>query len=1012
VGEFSLPGCQVMRIIEDDQHNLWIGGVLDAHAFVAVLDHTEDKWTTYPLYPSTDAIYTMLQASDDEFWLGTRLNGLFKWNRRTSDLENFLHDPGQANSLPGNYIEDILKGPGESIWIATRSGLCNYDNRTSQFRNFVFRPDGKGPPSNSIMDICTDGAYLWIATENGGLSRMDTGNETFSNFQFDKNDPKSLINNSIWSLHRDHQGRIWIGSYAKGLCVLDFNEEKFSVVDVPAESSLVNAVLKDSRGRFWIGTEEGLIRYDKNGVHHYRHDARKKTTLSSNAINCLFEDSKHRIWTGHWNGGICRFNEQEETFTRYLPDPARAGAITNANVFGIAESSLTGELLVASFGGLQVLKDPERGIFQVVGDYPREGDQLLLTVYEDSAKKLWVGAYSGLGLVDMSTNSIKRFNLSGDTAQANDRVNCILEDRHKRLWVGSFGGLHQMVDKDSFTTYTTDDGLPVNLVQGILEDTKGNLWLGTSHGLTSFDPLTKVFKTYDESDGLLSSEFRRQAFFDSGDGRLYAGGNGLNVFYPDSIQSNPYPPPVFITDLKILNQSVRPREPNGVLTDAILETREITLDYKHTFITLHYVGLNYTASHKNQYAYKLEGFDNDWNYVGNQRFATFTNLNPGTYTFRVKASNNDGLWNEDGASLIIHVLPPWWGTVWFRTLMIGLIAGLATTLYYYRVNGIRRQNIRLEELVRARTQELLEKNDVLAVREKEIKTQNERLIQSQEETSTQRDQLAAQNKLLEEASKTIERKNLEILRHNETLERTVVKRTKDLLDHNHQLEQFAFISAHNLRSPVARILGLGEILGLASSDQEKEMILEKLVHTTRELDNVVRDLNKILDIRHNHTSVITEIELTQEMALVRTTLQREIDYTGAQIIEDFSRVATVHSVKPYVDSILMNLVSNAIKYRNPERTPLITVSAEPCGEFVRITVSDNGLGIDLPKYEDKLFKLYGRFHSHVEGKGIGLYLVKTQVAALGGSIEAIANADCGMTFLVSLPIKISTVVPT
>jgi signal transduction histidine kinase len=330
--------------------------------------------------------------------------------------------------------------------------------------------------------------------------------------------------------------------------------------------------------------------------------------------------------------------------------------------------------------------------------------------------------------------------------------------------------------------------------------------------------------------------------------------------------------------------------------------------------------------------------------------------------------------------------------------------------YYLRVGNVERQNFKLEELVHQRTQELRDMNKELALREKEIKAQNEKLIQSQEETSTQRDQLADQNKMLEDASKTIERKNMEILLHNETLEREVEKRTKELLDHNHQLEQFAFISAHNLRSPVARILGLGEVLKLSKDAAEEKMILEKLVYTTQELDTVVKDLNKILEIRKNNTSVITEIQLAQEMALVRATLQKEIEDTHAQITEDFSRVTAIQSVKPYIDSILMNLVSNAIKYRNPERKPVIAVSSDQIEEFICLSVRDNGLGINLTKYEDKLFKLYNRFHSHVEGKGMGLYLVKTQVAALGGKIEAVGNTDHGMTFKVFLPSKMESMV--
>ena len=406
----------------------------------------------------------------------------------------------------------------------------------------------------------------------------------------------------------------------------------------------------------------------------------------------------------------------------------------------------------------------------------------------------------------------------------------------------------------------------------------------------------------------------------------------------------------------------------------------------------------------------LEGFDPEWNYVGDQRFATFTNLDPGTYTFRVKSSNNDGIWNEEGTSLVIHVLPPWWKTIWFRALVIGLSVVIIVSIYYLRVSSIEQQKIRLENLVNQRTHELKEMNQALARQEKEIKLQNEELIHGQEETATQRDMLVAQNKKLEEASRIIERKNEQILSHNENLEKEVEKRTEELLQHNHQLEQFAYISAHNLRAPVARILGLGQVLRICGTPEEEKAILDKLILTTKELDGVVKDLNKVLEIRKNNTSVITEIDLHKEMELVRTNLQREVEETGAQINEDFSAVDVIFSVKPYLDSILMNLVSNSIKYRYPGRNPVIHIGTERQGEFVCLTVSDNGLGINLDKYEDKLFKLYNRFHTHVEGKGLGLYLVKTQVAALGGRIEVTSAVNNGMNFKIFLLAKMENLV--
>jgi signal transduction histidine kinase len=365
-----------------------------------------------------------------------------------------------------------------------------------------------------------------------------------------------------------------------------------------------------------------------------------------------------------------------------------------------------------------------------------------------------------------------------------------------------------------------------------------------------------------------------------------------------------------------------------------------------------------------------------------------------------------------------------------------------------RLYGIRKQNHRLEMMVDERTNSLLQTNKELLQREEEIQTQNEELLrreeeiraqneelheqreelelanqellrqqealaaqneelmQSEEEISTQRDLVSAQNAELEQARQKIEEQNKEIVLRNETLESEVALRTKDVVEYNQQLEQFAFISAHNLRAPVARILGLGQIFEFANDDRDQErMILDKMVVTTKELDRVVRDLNTILEIRKDNTSVITEIDLAEELRLVKINLEREIEETRTQILVDFSAGNMVYTIKPYLDSILINLISNAIKYRHKSRRPVIEVRSFVTPEYFCLIVKDNGMGIDLKLYKDKLFTLYSRFHDHVEGKGMGLYLVKTQVSALGGRIDVESEVNEGVTFRIYLKRK-------
>ena len=998
IPEFSQRYCQVFRITEDSQHNLWIGGAYNEQAFVAVRDHQTRKWEKFLLFRAAEGIYSIQQISEDEFWLGSQSNGLLKWNKKTKKIEqHFLHDPNNPNSLPGNDIRKIFPDARGNLWIATHDGgLCKFNPATNQYTNFTLNSPSGLPslPSNTIRCMIADERHLWMAIENGGLSRMDMETGELTNFLYDKSNPSSIIYNSIWSVYKGSQGRIWVGSFAKGLCVLDVLEAKFPIYDPSLTEDLVNVIFMDSKKRMWIGTEDGLVLKDSNGSRRFQFDAKDKLSISSNAILCIYEDRKQRIWVGVWDGGINRFVENSKTFVRYDHEQKRKESLSDPNVFNIAESSQTGELLVSTFGGLNILKDEQAGIFENPFSYPHEGDQFHFALHEDKDHNIWVGARSGLSIYSLETKQIKPVNIWADSTKPNEQINCIFEDHNQTLWVGSSGGLHHMITPRKFITYTMNDGLPVDFVQGILEDAKGNLWLGTSKGLSVFNPTTKQFKNFDESDGLLSNELRRKAFLRTENDQMFIGGNGVNTFFPDSIASNPNKPFVYITDLKIFNQSVKPNTPDGILQNDIAETKEINLDHNQIFFSIHYVGINFTSSYKNQYAYKLEGFDNDWVNVGTQRFATFTNLDPDTYVFRVKASNNDGLWNEEGTSLIIHVLPPWWQTWWARLLLAMSLMGLASFAFVLRTRSILTANRELEDAVNQKTEELQKTNMALQKREEEIGDKNKKL-------TVQSEKLAAQNEALLRSQDEVSIQRDIVKKQNENLEIEVAKRTNELVDYNQQLQQFAFIAAHNLRAPVARILGLGQILGmLENTPEKKDEIYPKLIQTARELDGVVNDLNTILDSRKNSDAQLTLVDLATEVTKIIATLEREIANTHAVITIDFAQAESIRTVKPYLESILYNLISNAIKYRHPKRVPDIHVKTEKLENEICLSVSDNGLGIDLSAFRDKLFTLYSRFHIHLEGKGLGLYLVKTQITALGGRIEIDSEVNTGSTFRV------------
>jgi serine phosphatase RsbU (regulator of sigma subunit) len=348
-------------------------------------------------------------------------------------------------------------------------------------------------------------------------------------------------------------------------------------------------------------------------------------------------------------------------------------------------------------------------------------------------------------------------NVANDTnSLASSATHSTFEDSQNRIWIGTRDGISLLLPNGKFKNYTTKNGLPNNAINGILEDKKGNLWITTNQGLSKFNPQNQTFTNYFESDGLTSSQFKINSVFKDKKGYMYLGTiKGLNVFHPDSIQSNPHLPNVYLTDFKIFNKSVKIGEFDSLLTKVIGQTQTITLTYQHSVFSFDFVALNFTHSEKNQYAYIMEGFEKEWNYVGHQRTATYTNLDAGTYTFRVKASNNDGVWNEKGISIKIIILPPWWETWWFRTLLIGSIILGAFLFYRWRVRAIEAQKNRLEKLVEERTFELKEKNN-------EVSQQAEELMQQAEELLTQRDFIQAQNQQLAIQNQLVEEKNQQI----------------------------------------------------------------------------------------------------------------------------------------------------------------------------------------------------------------------------------------------------------
>ncbi len=560
------------------------------------------------------------------------------------------------------------------------------------------------------------------------------------------------------------------------------------------------------------------------------------------------------------------------------------------------------------------------------------------------------------------------------------------------MWFGTFGTGLDKLDRltGKFTNFSTKDGLPGNSISSILIDKDNNLWLATDNGLAKFNQQTKEVVVFDRKDGLQNKILKSWAI-KTIDGEMFFGGpNGFNSFYPEQLKfkKNQNMPPVVLTGLKIFNNPVKINElinNKVVLNNNLCETRELVLTHKENFFTIEFIALDYTAPEKNMYAYMMEGFDPGWVYCGNKREANYTNLDAGKYTFRVKASNNDGVWNNTGASLQIVILPPWWETWWFTLIVLFAIISVVTSIFFSRIRHFKNQKILLEKLVQEKTSELQQMNALLVNQTDELKRSNTLLELRQEEIEAQSEELMVQ------------KESLEIMNH-------------ELNDLNATKDKFFSIIAHDIKSPFNAILGFSELL----KENFNKWTDEKKLNTINLILNSSRSLFELLEnLLQWSRSQRGIIEYNPEIIELKKTLSNIINLMKANAVSkniklDFTLSEdglALFADKQMLDTILRNLISNALKFTNTGGN--VQIRATKNNEFVKIEVSDDGVGIPA-ELIDKLFSIENNQTTpgthNEKGTGLGLILAKDFVTKNGGIIGINSTVGKGSTFYFTLPL--------
>ena len=717
----SLINDTVQAIHQDSRGILWIG----THKGLDQYDPATGKFIhiTLPDKPSDiESVYSinaLYEDKHDTLWVGTD-DGLIRHDIETKEFQLYQNETG-TNSISFNEVSSIAEDQDGMLWIGTHLGLNRYDPFTGKFTRFIH--SDLAPSSlidNYVQAVYVDRSWqLWVGTRNG-LDRFDPTTQHFIHYQSDSTDPAGLSDNSIFSIYEDRGGVLWIGTFGGGLNLHDRGHDQFAYyhhINADLQSLSGNTIfpiLPSPGGKIWIGTHGAglnLLDPETGKSKHYRHDPANPDSLLSDTIRALFLDRNGTLWIGT-DQGLDRLDAGSSNFVHYVSNAQDPKSIPFGIVYELYQDNQS-KYWVGTSKGIRLF-NPTTGEFTRVNEGSADSADLAdgraRVVYQDRSGAIWLGTDThGLFRLNPKTKNLEHFtydSTAGDSISSNTVLD-VYEDRRGRIWIATFGGgLNRYIpEENAFEHFRQEQGLPNDVVYGILEDKSGNIWLSTNLGVSRFDPRTESFANFTVKDGLQGNEFNAAAFSQDEKGRMYFGGiNGLTVFDPLGIRKNPYIPPIVLTSLTL--QDGGPVS----LTQTIETLQEATLSYPQNSFDLNFAALSFSEADKNLYKYRLEGFDQDWRSAGTERRATYTNLPGGVYTLRIQGSNSDGVWNEEGIILKITIVPPFWQTWSFRGLTGIMLIAAAFLTHRWRVRGIQTQKMELEHIIQDRTQILKKQN--------------------------------------------------------------------------------------------------------------------------------------------------------------------------------------------------------------------------------------------------------------------------------------------------------------
>jgi len=933
---YLVPGFSVRNINESRNGNLLIATESGIYLFNTSTYHFKELG----IPNVNDYFFTCsYQQSNNILWLGTFDAGILKViferneESRIVKIERFDRSIAGFKHLNHNRVDALLADRFNNLWIATRGGLVRLNLNTNTKSVFSSDPfDERSISDNKLNSLFVDRTgVLWIGTESQGVNKYDLYKKKFYHFKSIPGNANSLSNNVVSAIYGGQKDIIWVGTDGGGIDKIDFsnfNSPQFTHYknnpNTPGSllSDNILSLYQDKQNTLWVGSSCNFLIKMNNG----RFPCKNMTI--NGYIFAIMEDNLGNLWTGNWNYGLNRIDKLSGTFKNFR----------------------------------HIDSDPNSLSFNAI-----------FSIYQDKDRSIWVGTKGG-GLnkfIDPNANpeeakfKIYKNDPNNPSSISHNDVYCIYQDKSGVLWVGTGGGLNKVIYiiKDNrpeltFKSYLEKDGLPNGVIYGILEDNSNNLWLSTNKGISQFNPFTEKFINYDIHDGLQANEFHQNASCMDSKGRIYFGGiNGINIFIPDSIKTNPFQPQVVITNIKIMGKPAEiGKKLNGkiILKNSVTETNNIQLTFRDKEITIEFAALHFADPKKNKYKYRLIGFNDQWQEISSQaRSVTYTNLDNGNYVFNVIASNNDGKWNEVPTSMNIKVLPPPWKTVWayfFYFLIIVLL--LLIFRKYSLIANEEKNNLKIEHIERTKLEEL-----------SRLKIQFFTNVSHELRTPLTLINSPLEDLLNYKKTDNYIKQQLNLMHRN----------TNRLLQMINQLLDFRKIDSGQLKLKISEINLIELITDIYISFSQHAKARNINLHFMHQDENIQLwiDKEKIATVFYNILSNAFKFSLDKSSIVIEVSIAEKSKSLLYPLKKFFGRAT-----------------SNQLQY-------------------VVTEIRDNGIGIEkqhLEKIFDRFYQVSEKENQKFEGSGIGLAIAREYIKMHGGLIEVDSIAGEGSSFKVSLPI--------